>query len=67
MTAVLYALAIIGFLTLLIAAYLAGSRLGAHRHPIKRKEERTLEKLRCECRRYAYPSPLCPLHGRRTA
>jgi len=68
MTAVLYGLAAIGFTTLLVAAYQAGQKIGVRQQLFKRKDQDVSPvALSCECRRYSYPSPLCPKHGRQAA
>lgn len=48
------------FVNLLIVAYIAGWELAAMSDKEQPQEP---ELLRCECRRYAFPSPLCKIHG----
>lgn len=59
-TAVLYGAATIVFANLLLASYIAGWEIGDRRCA-------TEAEPRCLCRRYAFPSPLCPVHGRQAA
>lgn len=59
-TALLYGVGAIAFLSLVILAYFGGSEIANRR---LRTSANPTEPLRCECRRYAFPSPLCPRHG----
>ena len=55
-------IAVFVFPSLCAVAYRFGWKMAKRR--ARASVPKALEKpLRCECRRYAFPSPLCPLHG----
>ncbi len=58
-TTILYGIGAIVFVNLLLIAYMVGWEYGDRR----RASEPDSEQLRCICRRHAFPSPLCPIHG----
>jgi len=67
------------YVILLVLSYWAGQRIAERAHtrelasapndwPMVIAEIASLTtELRCECRRYAAPSPLCPRHGKEAA
>jgi hypothetical protein len=63
MTTALYVSGWIVFVVLLAAAYRGGSKLAGR--TTRASGVPPQKPLRCECRRHAFPSPLCEIHGYR--
>lgn len=60
-TTILYGIGAIVFANLLLVAYIVGWEIASP--PTRASVNKPKEQLRCECRRYSFPSPLCPRHG----